>query len=50
MGHLVDDRNSNYADRERFAEWFAIEYGYRATGGGRRRRERTPIKRRHHGL
>ena len=29
LGHLVDDRNRNYADRERFADWFAIEYGYR---------------------
>ncbi|MEX0586207.1 MAG: hypothetical protein WD176_06170 [Pirellulales bacterium] len=31
LGHLLDDRNSNYAERERFAEWFAIEYGYRPT-------------------
>jgi hypothetical protein len=33
IGHLVDNRNSNRDDRERYAEWFAIEYGYRATGG-----------------
>ncbi|MCO6457699.1 MAG: hypothetical protein J5I93_20540 [Pirellulaceae bacterium] len=28
LGHLLDQRNSSYRDRERFAEWFAIEYGY----------------------
>lgn len=31
VGHLNDSRNSNTRDRERFANWFAIEYGYRAT-------------------
>lgn len=31
IGHLHDTRNSNSRDRERFANWFAIEYGYRAT-------------------
>ncbi|MEX1042250.1 MAG: hypothetical protein WDZ51_16580 [Pirellulaceae bacterium] len=31
LGHLLDDRNNNYAARERYAEWFAIEYGYRPT-------------------
>lgn len=29
LGHLLDQRNSSYIDRERFAEWFAIEYGYK---------------------
>jgi hypothetical protein len=29
LGHLVDARNNNARDRERFANWFAIEYGYR---------------------
>lgn len=29
LGHLVDTRNTRMADRERYAEWFAIEYGYR---------------------
>ncbi len=46
LGHLVDERNSGYAERERFAEWFAIQYGYRATGGSRGRR--PVVKRRHH--
>ncbi len=29
LGHLVDTRNDGYRDRERFAEWFAIQYGYK---------------------
>ncbi len=48
LGHLVDDRNTTYADRERYAEWFAVEYGYRSTGGDRRRRPRQRVRRRHH--
>lgn len=35
IGHSVDNRNSNLVDRERFANWFAIEYGYRASRGRR---------------
>ncbi|MFI4874645.1 MAG: hypothetical protein ACIALR_04880, partial [Blastopirellula sp. JB062] len=31
LGHLLDNRNTSYIDRERYAEWFAIEYGYRPT-------------------
>jgi hypothetical protein len=46
LGHLVDERNSGYAERERYAEWFAIQYGYRATGGSQTRR--GPVRRRHH--
>jgi len=49
LGHVLDDRNSSYADRERYAEWFALEYGYKPS---RRRRansgKRRPIQRRHH--
>lgn len=48
LGHLLDERNSTYTDRERFAEWFAIEYGYRATGGGDRRQPQRRVRRRHH--
>jgi len=48
LGHLLDDRNSNYTDRERYAEWFAIEHGYRRTGGREARRQ--SIKRRHHNV
>ena len=29
LGHLLDQRNTSYSDRERYAEWFALEYGYK---------------------
>jgi hypothetical protein len=29
VGHALDDRNLRTLDRERFANWFAVEYGYR---------------------
>lgn len=48
LGHLLDERNSSYNDRERYAEWFAIEYGYRRTGGASTRRPKQRVKRRHH--
>ena len=31
IGHIHDDRNTRFQDRERYADWFAIEYGYRAS-------------------
>jgi hypothetical protein len=31
LGHLLDDRNSRTISRERYAEWFALEYGYKPT-------------------
>lgn len=31
VGHVIDQRNTSFRDRERFANWFAIEYGYRAS-------------------
>ncbi len=46
LGHLVDARNTRYVDRERYAEWFALEYGYKAS-----RRLAAPkraVSRRHH--
>ena len=46
LGHLLDERNSSYTDRERYAEWFAIHYGYNATGG--RAARRPVVRRRHH--
>lgn len=46
LGHLLDDRNNSYTDRERYAEWFAIRYGYQATGG--RQARRPQVRRRHH--
>lgn len=35
IGHVNDERNTNFDDRERYANWFAIEYGYRASRGRR---------------
>lgn len=35
IGHLNDHRNRSYIDRERYANWFAIEFGYRASRGRR---------------
>jgi hypothetical protein len=35
IGHVNDHRNTNSAARERFANWFATEYGYRASRGRR---------------
>lgn len=34
IGHLNDPRNTRSIDRERYANWFAIEYGYRASRNG----------------
>lgn len=46
LGHLLDTRNRSYVARERYAEWFAIEYGYKPT------RDNSPLTRpvrtRHH--
>jgi hypothetical protein len=47
LGHMVDTWNSKSVDQERFAEWFAIEFGYRRTGGQQRRRPRRRKRRRH---
>jgi len=31
LGHILDSRNTNHRDRERYAEWFALEMGYKAS-------------------
>jgi hypothetical protein len=31
LGHILDSRNTNSRDRERYAEWFALEMGYKAS-------------------
>lgn len=49
LGHLLDTRNTSYHDRERYAEWFAIQYGYRPTQAQRRRRLGRKKHRRRHG-
>lgn len=33
IGHVNDSRNSSTASRERYANWFATEYGYRHSRG-----------------
>ncbi len=50
LGHLLDNRNRSYTDRERYAEWFALEFGYRASerAGLAQRAARRTIRRRHH--
>ena len=45
LGHLLDDRNSNYRDRERYAEWFADHHGRTAQNRPKRPRR---VRRRHH--
>jgi hypothetical protein len=31
LGHILDSRNKSHRDRERYAEWFALEMGYKAS-------------------
>ena len=33
IAHINDDRNTNFDAREQCANWFAVEYGYRASRG-----------------
>ncbi|MDP7020099.1 MAG: hypothetical protein QGG36_30155 [Pirellulaceae bacterium] len=44
LGHLLDDRNTSFQDRERWADWFAIQYGYKPS---RMQRRATRSVRRH---
>jgi hypothetical protein len=48
LGHLVDNRNTGYMERERYAEWFAVEHGYLASGGRAARNYHRPQQRRRH--
>ncbi len=48
LGHLVDTRNTSHLDRERYAEWFAIEYGYKPSREEMARRASRRVVRRHH--
>jgi hypothetical protein len=48
LGHLLDTRNTSYVDRERYAEWFAIEYGYKPSRKNLATRGTRRILRRHH--
>lgn len=49
LGHLLDDRNSRAVDRERFAEWFALEHGYKPTRKGHLAATAAQPTRRRHG-
>lgn len=46
LGHLLDRRNTGYLERERFAEWFAIEYGYKPSRSSKS--FKRTVRRRHH--
>jgi len=49
LGHLLDDRNTSYTDRERYAEWFALEYGYKSAHQKNLAAcSRKQVRRRHH--
>ncbi|MEX0938864.1 MAG: hypothetical protein WDZ59_13465 [Pirellulales bacterium] len=50
LGHLVDDRNSGYVERERYAEWFAIRYGYLPSRSPSESAPPRRTVRRHHAL
>lgn len=47
LGHLLDERNSGYVDRERYAEAFANKYG---APNRRSRPKRKKVIRRHHAV
>jgi hypothetical protein len=49
LGHMLDLRNSTFVDQERYAEWFAVEFGPPRTGGRSSRRHKPYVRRRHHG-
>jgi hypothetical protein len=47
LGHLLDDRNSRHVERERYAEWFAMRWGYPHSRARAEVRPRS-VQRRHH--
>jgi len=47
LGHLLDDRNTSYIDRERYAEAFALKYGAACR---RTKPRRKKVLRRHHAV
>ena len=40
IGHINDERNTSYRDREAYANWFAIEYGFKRSSRPTRRSSR----------
>lgn len=48
LGHLLDEKNTGYEERERYAEWFAVRYGYlQSERFDPARRNRKTIRRHH---
>jgi len=47
LGHLLDGRNNSYVDRERYAEWFALEFGYKPSRTSRSRSHQRVVRRHH---
>ncbi len=50
LGHLLDQRNTSYIDRERYAEWFALQYGYKPSQRKKLAAQAVKklVRRRHH--
>lgn len=50
LAHVLDCRNTRSLDRERFAEWFAVEHGYKASRRAQLTAQATSkyVARRHH--
>ncbi len=48
LGHLLDEKNTGYEERERYAEWFAVHYGYRPSKRMDPARRQRKTVRRHH--
>jgi hypothetical protein len=47
LGHILDDRNSRAVDRERYAEWFALEFGYKRSRTAMAQAAARRVTRRH---
>ena len=48
LGHLLDGHNTAFADRERYAEWFATQLGRVVPARRAHHRKRSVIRRHHH--
>ncbi len=48
LGHIADSRNRSHVDRERYAEWFAIEFGYKPSRSEMVGKALRRVVRRHH--
>lgn len=48
LGHVNDERNTAYADREAYANWFADAFGYPESNAQKHRDMHSRIRKRHH--